>query len=197
MMDRGDGGIRPPQPPVQRKDLDLSTHPDDSDNPARLGRTPNEYKSPADIMRAMGFDPTGTMTPLQFMVAVYNDDLAKIYRDEKKRKRTEDQGGIGMSYRVECAKTAAKYIHMQMPQVTIAKDGDANYGNDLAKNIAKGGERIRTKRVILETVERISPDMPLPPAQYPPALAEHIEGRIIDIEPSAEGDMNYDPDAEA
>ena len=189
-----DDPVKPPGHPIQRQDLDLSKEPKKSDNGAFLGDETSTFRSPAAMMRQMGFDPTKSMTPLQFLCAVYNDDLDLIFKNEKRKKRYQDKGGLGLSYRVEAAKTAAKYIHMQMPSVQISKGSDSKFGDELAQAAAKGGERIRTKRVILETIERISPDMPLPPASYPPAFAD-IQGEVID-EPisEAEGDMEYDPD---
>lgn len=186
----------PIKPPVQREDLDLSQRPNGNphiENPARLPHWGTDYRSPADMMRSMGFDPNSTMTPLQFLVAVYNDDLDKVFRNEKRRDRMKAKGGIAMSYRTEAAKTAAKYMHMQMPQVAVTKDERSTFGAELAAGIAKGGDRIRTKRVILETVERISPELPLPPAQYPPGYEGVIDAQIVEM---AEGDTNYDPDNE-
>lgn len=191
-MDRDDP-VKPPGHPIQRQDLDLSQDPRKSENAARLGDDPSTFRSPAAMMRSMGFDPTKTMTPLQFLTAVYNDDLDLLFKDEKKRTRYKNKGGLAMSYRIEAAKTASKFIHMQMPQVQIQK-GSSGFGDELAAAAAKGGERIRTKRVILETIERISPDVPLPPASYPPVFAD-IQGEVIDMpEGSADGDMDYNPD---
>lgn len=195
----------PPEPPVQRKDYDLSTKPAFSKNPpAPRSKDNNAYRSPAAMMREMGFDPTGRhMTPLQFLVAVMNDEVDMIYRDEKKRNIAKGKGGISLSYRVECAKTAAKYMHMEMPKVTITSGEEARFGDKLAESVAAGNERVRTKRIILETVERYAPDAPLAPASYPSHLTDgddpngigrydDVEGTIIDGNP--EGDTDYDPD---
>jgi len=181
--------------PIQRKDYDLSKNARDNDNPPTLTNEPNEYRSPAVMMRQMGFDPSKNMTPLQFLVAVMNDDLDAIFKNEKRRARYESKGGLAMNYRIEAAKTAAKYMHMQMPTVTISEGNEGKFGEGLARGIAAGNERVTTKRIILETVERISPNVPLAPASYPPAFQEAVESEYEEI--GAEGDTDYDPDNDA
>lgn len=153
------------------------------------------------MMRTMGFDPNTTMTPLQFLVAVYNDDLEKIFRNETKRKDAESRGGIGLSYRVEAAKTASRYIHMEMPKVSISDD-TGNFGESLAQAARAGNERLRTKTMIIETIERISPDVPLPEASYPAMYGQNSE-KVINEDGSVagetlppEGDKEYNPDAD-
>jgi hypothetical protein len=191
------------EPPVQKRDVDISGHEyQESGKRSPIGHgTISDHRSPAMLMRQMGFEPNDTMTPLQFLVAVMNDDLEKIFKNPTRRKRYEDKGGIGLTYRVECAKTAAKYLHMQMPSVQISEEGSGSFGNQLAKAVTEGNERVRTKRIILETIERISPDMPLPEASYPPAFGKHVtrtEMNYIDATEqelsNAEGDTDYDPD---
>ena len=194
-------GTEPPQPPIQHKFYDLASSqnrgmPKGKNEPS-LGDARSDRRSPAQMMRAMGFTQTKHMTPLQFLCAVFNNELEMIYRCEKRRKKTEEQGGIGLSYRLEAAKTAAKYLHMEMPKVTVEDEG-GNYGTSLMKAAASGNERLRTRTMIIETVERISPDVPLPDASYPPMYQKdgqtvideqgNVEGEAL----NPEGDTNYD-----
>lgn len=191
------GEITPPRPPRELRGAgyDLASAPHSNRHPPVKCDTPNDYKSPAVMMRELGFAPDKYMTPMQFLVALMNDDLALIFKNEKRRKNMENKGGIGLSHRLEAAKTAAKYMHMQMPSVQIQKGEDNSFGNKLAEAVASGNERVRTKRIILETIERISPDVPLPPANYPAAFGgTEIEGRVVEGNP--EGDTEYDPDNE-
>lgn len=196
-------GEKPVKPPVMREDRDLTTENRRTDNPAN-GTEPAEFRSPAAMMRQMGFEPnSGDLTPLQFLCAVMNDRADLIYRSEKKRKSAEVRG-ISIKHRVECAKTAVKYMHMQMPSVQYTKSEDDEFAKKLEKAVAGGQERVRTKRVILETVERISPDAPLADASYPTAfdpndkprnVSHHIvddNEMVMDLDP--EGDMEYNPD---
>lgn len=186
--------------PIQRKSHDLSQEPrrlKEKGRSIKIAPDPTkaEARSPDDLMRQMGFDPSKYMNPLQFLIAVQNDDLDLIFKNEKRRARMEGKGGIAMSYRTECAKTAAKYLHQQLPAINITKSDDGGFGDGLSQAISQGHERVRTRRVIIEEVERISPDIPLAPASYPPALAEVIDQEQDDID-MAEGDTDYDPDAE-
>lgn len=195
----------PPPPPIQREDYNLTK--DYKNGGSRLEDSPRrdatraDERSPAALMRSLGFEPTRYMTPLQFLVAVFNDDMDAIYKNEKKKAAVAAKGGIGMSYRVECAKTAARYIHMEMPKVSI-QDDSGNFGESLAAAARAGNERLRTRTMIIETVERISPDIPLPPANYP-AMYEKGANRVINEDGSIEGeplnpegDKDYNPDAE-
>lgn len=160
-------------PPRQIKDVDLTKHNTGMSNDKA------DLRSPAYVMRSLGFDPLDTLTPLQFLVAVMNDDVDKIYRDPAKREKMRKKG-ITMPYRIEAAKTASRFIHMAMPSVHVTADTETAFGESLAKAIASGEQRVRTKRVILETIEQISPDLPLPEASYPPAFFE--PARIIEEE---------------
>jgi len=185
--------------PIQREDHDLSQDPrelrrDGKDAPKLSDGVQVGIRSPAAMMREMGFSPTSNMTPLQFLVAVYNDDLEKVFKNEKRRTRMEGKGGIALNYRIECAKTAAKYLHMEMPKVTIADDA-GGFGESLSKAITDGTERVRVRETIIQTVERISPDVPLEPASYPDAFSNEAQREeFADID--AEGDTDYDPDTE-
>jgi hypothetical protein len=145
-------------------------------------------------MRQLGFDPTENMSPLQFLMAVYNDRLDLIFKNVKRRARAESKGGISIAYRLEAAKTVAKYIHMEMPKMQINESEKDTFGKDLAEAAARGNDRIRTKRIILEAVERISPDIPLPPASYPPDFEEMIQGSVVREVQEEEGDTSYNPD---
>jgi hypothetical protein len=189
-MSKGDGQIGFP---VEKKQYDLSAEPRDSKYAPTLSHDESKHRSPAALMRQMGFDPNKHMTPLQFLVAVMNDETGLIFKRDNRRKRIEDKGGIALSYRVEAAKTAAKYMHMEMPKITYEDKGVEKFGEDLARNIAAGNERVITKRMILETVERISPDIPLPPASYPPSFQNDIE--VTELR-DLEGDTDYDPDTQ-
>jgi len=185
--------------PIQRVSHDLSREPRRiREQGQTVSIQPNASKadtrSPDDMMRQMGFDPTKKMNPLQFLLAVMNDDLEVIFKNEKRRNRMEGKGGIAMSYRIEAAKTASRYLHMELPKITVSKDDKGGFGDSLSQAINQGNERVRTRRVIIEEVERISPDIPLAPASYPPALEGVIECQ--DDDDMAEGDMDYDPDAE-
>lgn len=192
-----DGDVQDLGHPRQRKSFDLSQEPrelrrDDKQSPDLVHGVNSDRRDPADMMRQMGFDPTKNMNPLQFLIAVMNDDIDKLFKNEKRRKRIEGRGGIAINYRIEAAKTAAKFIHMELPKVSIQKDEGDGFGDSLSNAIAQGNERVRTRRVILEEIERISPQIPLAPASYPPDFQEAIEETDMD----AEGDMDYDPDAE-
>lgn len=182
-----------PTPPRQHTDFDLSVASRNSENPAivRRGR-PGGLRSPAELMRDLGFCPDENMNPMQFLIAVMNDDVDKIYKQKNKREMMRKKG-IGMNYRITCAQTAAKFMHMAMPQVQIQAQGEGKFADELAKAISAGEMRIDRKTVIMETVERISPDMPLPDASYPPAFAE-LEPAVEEATILAEGDTDYDPD---
>lgn len=182
--------------PIQRTVKDLSKESNRLDNGAKLMTGPSDYKSPAALMRQMGFNPSDNMNPLQFLVAVLNDDTAKIYKNEKRRKKVEEQGGIAMSHRMSAATVSARYFHMAMPIVSINKNEAGNFGDQLAQSIAKGDLRVTQKTVILDVVERISPDVPVPAASYPPEFAPAIEGSFTTDFTEAEGDASYNPDTD-
>lgn len=193
-------GITPPTPPVQLKNLDLTRDRRRAENAPVRTDIRAVYRSPAEMMRELGFDPTRNMTPLQFLVAVYNNDMEAIFKDEKKRNQTAAKGGIGLSYRMECAKTAARYFHMEMPKVQINED-NGNFGESLTKAAMAGNDRLRTRQVIIETVERISPDMPLPDASYPAIYDQqkpviNQDGTVAGEVLNPEGDKDYNPDAD-
>lgn len=202
--------VKPPEPPIQREDIDLVTsRRSNKDNRPEMPNLTADQRSPAAMMRAMGFDPcSGDLSPLQFLCAVMNDRVDMIYKDQKKKERAEAKGGLGLSYRIECAKTAAKYLHMEMPKVTFQSGEDQTFGAKLSDAITSGNERVRTKRMIIETVERISPDEPLAKASYPPIfdgseqinkpdpIEGHIVGNADDLGLNPEGDMEYNPDDE-
>ena len=186
--------------PIQRKSHDLSQEArrlrESGKSTITLEHGSNaETRSPEDMMRQMGFDPSKYMNPLQFLIAVQNDDLELIFKNEKRRARMEGKGGIAMSYRLEAAKTASKYLHQQLPSITVSKNEGGGFGESLSKAITQGHERVRTRRMIIEEVERISPDIPLAPASYPPALEQVID-QVQDDDDMAEGDTDYDPDNE-
>lgn len=178
---------------IQRKHFDLSVPAKHSDNPpiTRRGK-PGGITSPAEQMRDMGFCPTADMTPLEFLLAVMNEDVDRLYKQEKKRNMMRAKG-IGLNYRVDCAKTAAKFMHMAMPSVHITDASEHKFGDDLAAAISEGNTRVEKRTIILETVERISPDTPLAPASYPEAF-KTIKGEIIEEDLNAEGNTDYDPD---
>jgi len=186
--------------PHQRTSYDLSKdsylvrrHGGKKDAP--IDNTPSDKRTPDDLMRQMGFEPSKSMNPLQFLLAVMNDDLDAIFKNEARRKRMEQKGGMALSYRLEAAKTASKYMHMELPKVSIQKDETNGFGEALSNAIEKGNERSITRRMILEEVQNISPDLPLAPASYPPEFEAHID-HIVDADKMVEGDTNYDPDAE-
>ncbi len=181
-----------PKPPIQRQDYDLTQPPRISDNPPKTRNTKAELRNPAEMMRDLGFCPTSSMTPLQFLVAVMNDDADALFRQEKKRNMMKGKG-IGMNYRLEAAKTAAKYFHMAQPQINIQAQSESKFADELQQAISKGDMRVEKQTVILETVERISPDTPIAGASYPPAFA-HIQEDVIEHDIDAEGDTDYDPD---
>lgn len=185
--------------PHQRKDLDLSKDPRDvrdaGGKAPSLGATRADDRCAQEMMRQLGFEPSKYMTPLQFMLAVMNDDLDKIYKNEIRRKRMEQRGGISMQYRSEAAKTAARYLHMQMPTITVSKDEGGSFGDELSNAINSGNQRVERKTIIMETIERISPNVPLPTASYPPVFSSLGEGELIEQE-MPEGDTEYDPDNE-
>jgi hypothetical protein len=176
--------------PKQRTEKDLHRKPSTlkrrlDDKQVHLQKGPATGRSPDDIMRSMGFAPTATMNPLQFLIAVMNNDLEKIYNMEIALVKARSKGGIALNYRVDAAKTAARYIHMEMPKTTIDKSDEAGgLGMGLLQAMAEGNARLNQKALILETIQQMSPDMPLPAASYPPTF-----GQIIEHEPATdEGD---------
>lgn len=197
-------GIQPPLPPAQNTVYDLTgvtLGKAKKEGAPELRHTKTEFKEPDEIMRSLGFTPDKYMNPLQFLLAVMNDDLNLVFRNEKRRRATEAKGGISIAYRIECAKTAAKYFHKEMPKLQITTEKDSNFGEVLTAAQA-GNERILRQTVILEQIERISPDIPIPPASYPPHLSisdarvVHEDGTVEGETLNPEGDTAYDPDAE-
>lgn len=203
-------------PPKMRQDLDLTQPPKQIPhaNTPQRDKTNVLFKSPEDMMVEMGFDPeTGNLTPLQFMLAVMNDDVDKIYRQKKKREMMRTKG-IGMNYRLDAAKTSSRYMHMAQPQLTVGSRDEDDFHRKLEDNIREGNDRYIRKQMIIETVERVSPDMPLQDASYPPVFSEGgtqengstqafdasqvMKGDTLIIEqeplPPAEGNMDYNPD---
>lgn len=160
--------------PIQREDLDLTREPREARHHGheapQLPHDKSESRDPVNLMQAMGFSPTKHMTPLQFLLAVVNDDIHAIFKNEKRLKRIEGRGGIAINYRIEAAKTAAKYLHMEQPKLSVQKNEDAKFGDELSSNIAKANERVQRRTTIIETIERISPDVPLAAASYPPVF---------------------------
>ena len=161
-----------PQSPIQRHtEIDITTDAKGGSHSELSHGVNAEYRSPADMMRQMGFDPVKYMTPLQFLVAVLNDDADMVFgRSPDAKKERYKARGIGMSYRVQAAKTAAKYLHMEMPKVEYHSSADQEFGQGLQQAIRKGEHRVRTKRVILETVEEMAPDMPPAPGFISPRI---------------------------
>ncbi len=178
-------------PPVMRVDVDLATSrgPDGS---AIAPHVSAFDKSPAELMREMGFDPcTGDMTPLEFLVAVMNDRADKVYRNERKRKLYQERG-IALTYRVSAAKAAARYMHMEMPKLTYVEAEQAGYSGTLAEKVSQGQARVTRKTVILEQVEMMAPDHPVSPAQYPESIQKHfIDGRAVPVETSQDDNTEY------
>lgn len=190
--------------PIQRKNLDISKscsyvnkYASGKDKAVRMinGKL-SDRRSPDEIMSAMGFDPSKYMNPLQFLLAVVNDDLDALFKNEKRKTRMAGKGGVAMNYRIAAAQTAAKYLHMELPKTAITKDETERFGEKLAEAIENGNDRVRTRRIIMEEVERISPDIPLAPASYPPELEQHINGIEAEDDIDPEGDMDYDPDTD-
>lgn len=177
--------------PKQRKSFDLSKAPKAmrrlNKSTPTLEHTRSADRDPEDLMRQMGFEPTKKMTPLQFLLAVMNDDLELLFKNPERRNRINGKGGLAMSYRLEAAKTAAKYIHMQLPTTQITSQSEKGFGEELSNAIAAGTHRVVHRETIIREIEEISPDIPLAPASYPPDFldAEYTTG---------EGDMDYDPD---
>jgi hypothetical protein len=189
-------GIKPPLPPPQHADRDLTSNTNGKarpENAPMLTPVNGGYKSPATLMHELGFTPTKHMTPLQFLVAVYNDDLDLVFKNQKKKDAAEAKGGISLSYRVECAKSAGRYMHMEMPKVSVTDEG-GNFGAALADAARAGDKRVERRTTIIETVENISPDMPLASANYPPMFAS--KGRVIDQDGIIEGDPALNPEGE-
>jgi hypothetical protein len=96
-------------------------------------------------------------------------------------------------------------MHMEMPKMVVQTGEQEGFGEELGRAISQGNERIRTRRVIMEEVERTSGDQPLPPANYPtdfePDTARVPQDIAHDLEGvegiHAEGDTEYNPDEEA
>lgn len=182
--------------PKQRKKYDLSVeHRElrrDGLPAPSFKSVRSDQKSPEDLMRELGFEPTKDMTPLQFLLAVTNDRLDLIFKNETRRKRIEGKGGLAMQYRLEAAKTAVKYTEMEMPKMQIQSNADAGFGEQLQNAIASGMTRVIQRETIIREIERISPDVPLAPASYPPDFHRPIID--AEIEDLSEGDTDYDPD---
>ena len=96
-----------------------------------------------------------------------------------------------MQYRLEAAKTAAKFIHMEMPKLQITSQQEKGFGEELSNAIAAGSSRVIHRETIIREIERTSPDIPLAPASYPP---DFIDTDIIEPGDVTEGDLDYDPD---
>lgn len=192
-----------PKPPEQIADRDLTSNKNGQvrqKNAPRFGERPAEIRDPRAMMRQMGFEPDKYMTPVQFLLAVANDDLDLVFKRETKRKMTEARGGISLAYRIECAKTAARYIHMEMPKVSIT-DETGNFGDALQRASSAGVDRVHRRTMIIEEIERISPDMPLAEANYPPHLGIGNRPVVMDNDGVIEGetlnpdgDTGYNPD---
>lgn len=188
--------------PIQRYDLDISktahyinNYGDGKSKPVKMDNKSNSVgRSPDDIMRSMGFEPSRYMNPLQFLLAVINDDLDALFKNEKRKARIAGKGGVSVNHRLAAAQTASRYFHMELPKIAITKDETDRFGESLAEAIESGNDRVRTRRIIMEEVERISPDIPLAPASYPPELEQHINGTDVEDDIEPEGDMDYDPD---
>lgn len=202
-----------PLPPYQRKNLDLVTEASGGCRPKKapkFNHTEASSREPVQMMRDMGFDPNKYMTPLQFLLAVTNDDVDMIYRDQKKAEKTKERGGIGLSYRMECAKTAAKFLHMEMPKLELKADVTNTFTEELQRAVISGNARIEARESIIKTIEDTNPDVPLAPASYPPVFEgktlnnngefvdQHDENYFGDMDTFAppEGDTEYDPDNE-
>ena len=181
--------------PKQRKNFDLSKEPRelrrDGEPSPRFETINSDRKDPETLMRQMGFEPTKNMNPLQFLLAVMNDDLAVLFKSEKRRECMEAKGGLSMQYRLEAAKTAAKFIHMEMPKLQITSQQEKGFGEELSNAIAAGSSRVIHRETIIREIERTSPDIPLAPASYPP---DFIDTDIIEPGDVTEGDLDYDPD---
>ncbi len=182
--------------PKQSVNYDLSQDPKEARRDGiaapSLQTINSDRKNPEDLMRQLGFEPTKHMTPLQFLLAVMNDDLNAVFKNETRRKRMEGKGGISMQYRLDAAKTASKYIHMEQPKMQVASATETGFGQELQKQISSGVSRVIQRETIIREIERISPDIPLAPASYPPEfLASIVEQDDQDL---MEGDMDYDPD---
>lgn len=165
-----------------------------------------ENQSPAAMMREHGLNPHEYMTPVQFLIAVFNNDIAKVYpgqSGEKKRAELEKKGGIGIGYRIECARAAAKFIHREL-QADKGDDGaQSTFAIEMQHAMSKGNNRIRMREVIIEQAHATGPQEELPPASYPDAFRPEEarpmaqqEARLIahEMVPEAAGEVGYDPD---
>lgn len=181
--------------PKQRINYDLSKQSKEAmkhgQKAPKLDKIYSDRKDPLDIMRQLGFEPTKHMTPIQFLLAVMNDDLDTIFKNPSRRERMERKGGIAMQYRLDAAKSVAKFIHMEMPKMQITSQADKGFGEELASAINNGNDRVVQREIIIKEIERISPDIPLAPASYPP---DFIDAEIVEEEDIIEGDVNYNPD---
>lgn len=166
-----------------------------------------ENRSPAEIMRENGLDPHKHMTPLQFLMAVVNNDVESVYKSEKKRAEIDAKGGFGIGSRIECARTAVRYFHQERAPEKVADQADSGFAQQMADALAGGNHRISMREVIVENAYKTSPDMPLPDASYPPAFDPNptVEREAVPSQggqaltpeyelPPAEGVTDYDPD---
>ena len=183
-------GPKKPGFPVQKKDLKLSISAVDAkvrgQEAPQLTHHSADNRTPEQMMDAMGFAPSKNMTPLQFLLAIVNDRTDLIYKSDSKRKRVDANGGISIQYRIEAAKTAARYIHQMMPQIQITKDAGSEFSKELAQALSAGQMRVRSRSVILETVSKSGQELLPDPASYPPVFAEIAKDddastRIIDV----------------
>jgi hypothetical protein len=182
--------------PIHRENIDLTQQQKDL-GIRTIDASRSDNRSPSDMMRQMGFDPNKNMNPLQFLIAVMNDDLELLFKNPKRRARYEGKGGLALNYRIEAAKTAAKYLHMQMPALIIAKNDEGSFRDALTQNLLDAEDRVSNKEYILSKVESISPDIPLEPASYPPDFIDHDPVNEDMDNDYFDDETEYNPDDES
>ena len=74
----------------------------------------------------------------------------------------------------------------------IGKHEHDTFASELNRNIEAGNTRVTRRVQILETVEKISPDVPLPPTNLPAAFAD-IDGEAIVMQQDEGDDFDYTP----
>lgn len=173
----------------------------------QLSNSSSQAQSPDEMMRILGFEPTQYMNPLQFLLAVMNNDTHAVYSDPTKLRNANCKGGFSIKYRIECAKIAARFMHMAMPKLNINSNADSKFSHDLQRAIADSNHRLLNREKIIEHVHATKPKgSELEPAAYPdvfkpesirsasPYRQTVADGVEIEVVAGDAGEVGYNPD---
>jgi hypothetical protein len=104
-------------------------------------------KTARDLMNEMGCPPNW-LSPVEFCLAVMNNDMARIGHIVEKPKAGRPKKGVGkgngnrpitIGQRIEAARIATPYFHQKLPEII-----DLNPGDSWAQIIREAEERERT-----------------------------------------------------